>query len=169
MISRVFLSGIIIIVMILSACNSSRKAQSETALDAASVKGMVEIKNFIFIPRSISPMTGGRRELSSGYQLSISKDSIISYLPFFGRGYTAPISPADVDFDFTSIKFNYTATPANNGWTISIKPIDQNYLQELYFKIFDNGSAYLNITSNNRSTIAYNGYIIERNTKEKSP
>ena len=158
----------VLIIVALIACTGSRKLQNQIALDAASVKSMVDNKDFIFVAESVSPMSGRRRELSSGYQISISKDSIISHLPFFGRGYTAPISPADVDFDFTATKFTYTAAAASKGWTISIKPVDQNYLQELYFRIFDNGSAYLNITSINRSSIAYNGYITERKVEAKS-
>ena len=159
---------IIIGLAIFTACTGSRKLQNQIALDAASVKSMIDSKDFIFIAQSVSPRSGRTRDLSTGYQISISKDSIISHLPFFGRGYTAPISPADVDFDFTATKFTYTTAAASKGWTISIKPVDQNYLQELYFRIFDNGSAYLNITSINRSTISYNGYLIERNTKQKS-
>ena len=158
----------VLIIVALIACTGSRKLQNQIALDAASVKSMVDNKDFIFVAESVSPMSGRRRELSSGYQISISKDSIISHLPFFGRGYTAPISPADVDFDFTATKFTYTTAAASKGWTISIKPVDQNYLQELYFRIFDNGSAYLNITSINRSSIAYNGYITERKVEAKS-
>ena len=84
---------------------------------------------------------------------------------FFGRGYVAPLSPSDIDFDFTSTKFTVTTMPAKKGWNISIKPKDQRSLSELYFRIFDNGSASLTITSNNRSAISYNGYITERKLK----
>ncbi|MEJ7674164.1 MAG: DUF4251 domain-containing protein [Chitinophagaceae bacterium] len=101
-------------------------------------------------------------------KLPVSKDTVISYLPFFGRGYIAPISPSDVDFDFTSTKFTNTTTTANRGWNVSIKPKDQTYLRELYFRIFDNASASLNITSLDRSSISFEGYITERKSKAAS-
>jgi hypothetical protein len=105
----------------------------------------------------------------SYYDLSIRKDSIVSYLPYFGRAYTAPISPSDVDFFFTSTKFTYNMTPTRRGWTVSIKPTDQNYIQELYLTIFDNGTASLNVTSINRSFVSYDGYMAQRRIKERKP
>ena len=143
-------------------CSATRNIKSDIAIDAGKVKNMIETKDFVFIPMYVNPFVGRRRDLSSGYQVTVIKDTIVSYLPFFGRGYTAPISPADIDFDFTSTKFNYTISPSNKSWNISIKPKDQPSLQELFFKIFDNGSASLTITSINRSSILYDGYITER-------
>ncbi|MDB5198418.1 MAG: hypothetical protein JWO92_381 [Chitinophagaceae bacterium] len=153
---------IFLLATIIWGCGNSRHVKNDSSPDSVTVRNMVESQNFVFIPRYVNPMTGRRRDLSSGFQISISKDTIISYLPFFGRGYTAPISPADVDFDFTSTKFKYTITPAKRGWNISIKPTDQRYLQELYFRIFDNASASLTITSIDRSSISYDGYITRR-------
>ena len=128
---------------------------------------MVELPNFVFTPRDVNAVGVRNRDLSSGYEISISKDTIKSYLPFFGRGYIAPLSPTDVDFDFTSTKFTYIIRPARRGWVMSIKPKDQRYLQELYFRIFDNASASLTITSNDRSSISYTGYITERKLPPK--
>ncbi len=161
-----FFYSLVITAFIFLGCSGSRQTQADVTPDAATVKSMVENKNFVFVARSVSPMTSRRRELTSGYQISILKDSIISYLPFFGRGYTAPVSPADIDFDFTSTKFSYATTPAKNGWNILIKPTDQKYLQKLYFRVFENGTASLIISSIDRSSISYSGYIKEKATKK---
>ncbi|MBA3649884.1 MAG: DUF4251 domain-containing protein [Chitinophagales bacterium] len=156
-----------ILVVLISAltffgCTNSRKIKNDERVDEATLKSIIESQSFVFVARYVNPMSGGKRDLSSGYDVSVSKDTIISNLPFFGRGYIASISPADVDFDFTSTKFTYALKPANNGWSISIKPKDQTYLRELYFRIFDNASASLNVTSIDRSAISYDGYIAER-------
>lgn len=153
--------GFIILAAVIAACSNSRNTKTDQSMDSVSVRDLIRAQNFVFIPRYVIPMTGRRRELTEGYELSISKDSLISYLPFFGRGYTAPISPSDVDFDFTSVNFTYTVTPGN-GWKISIKPRDQMYLQEMFLRIFENGSASLNIISINRSSISYDGQIARR-------
>ena len=155
-----YLSGICIAAIV--GCANTRNIKTDQVTDSTTVKNMIESQNFVFIPRYVNAIGVRSRNLSFGFQISVSKDSIISYLPFFGRGYIAPISPADVDFDFTSTKFTNTTTPAKKGWNISIKAKDQRYLQELYFRIFDNANASLTITSNNRSSISYNGYITER-------
>jgi len=155
-----------ITIMIIMGCSNPRRIKNDETISAATLKSIIESQNFVFIARYVNPMSGGKRDLSSGYDVSVSKDTIISYLPFFGRGYIASMSPADVDFDFTSTKFTYIIKPANRGWSISIKPKDQTYLGELYFRIFDNGSASLNVTSIDRSAISYDGYIAERKIKE---
>jgi hypothetical protein len=153
--------------MIIMGCSNPRRIKNDETISAATLKNIIDSPNFVFIPQYVSHMTGPRRSLSSGFEVSVSKDSVISNLPFFGRGYVAPISPSDVDFDFTSTKFTNTTTSANRGWTVSIKPKDQTYLKELYFKIFDNASTSLNITSLDRSSISFEGYIKERKFDKK--
>ena len=153
---------ILVIVIAFSGCFNTRNIKSDLPLTGDEVKNLVDSQSFVFIPQYVNPMSGRRRDLSTGFDISISKDSIISYLPFFGRGYTAPLSPSDVDFDFTSTNFTYKVTPAKNGWNISIKTKDKINLQELYFRIYDNATASLNITSINRSAISYDGYITRR-------
>jgi hypothetical protein len=143
-------------------CSNSRKITVDPPLDSTAVRNMLDSQRFTFIPRFVNPMSGRRRDLDQGYELSISKDSLISYLPYFGRGYIAPISPSDVDYDFTSTKFTYSVTPARRGWNISIKAQDQTYLRELYFRVFNNATASLTITSLDRSSISYDGYLIRR-------
>ena len=157
----IFITGMIIL-----GCSNTRKIKIDTPLDSTAVRNLIVSQSFVFIPQFVNPMNGRKRDLTPGFEISISKDTIISYLPYFGRGYIAPVSPSDVDYDFTSTKFTYTVTPARKGWNISIKPRDQTYLSELYFRIFTDASASLNITSMDRSSISYDGYITERKSKK---
>jgi hypothetical protein len=159
---------IIIVAAAIFGCSPTRNIKADPPIDAAAVKRLVESQNFVFTASFVNPMSGRRRFLTPGYEMSVSKDTIISYLPFFGRGYTAPVSPSDVDFDFTSTRFTSAVTPSGRGWNISIKPKDRTDIQELYFKIFDNAVASLNITSMDRSTISYDGYISERKPVAKA-
>lgn len=143
-------------------CSNARRIQVDTPLDSVAIKNMIDSQNFVFKPLYVSPMGGRRRDITPDYELSVAKDTVISYLPYFGRGYVAPISPADVDYDFTSKKFTYTATPARRGWNVSIKIQDQPYLREMYLRIFDNASASLTVSGIDRSSISYDGYITRR-------
>ncbi len=161
------LAGALFVGMIFFSCSNSRQSGTGGRNDSVNSKGLVDARSFVFIPQYVNPMSGRRRDLSSGYELVVSKDTIISYLPFFGRGYTAPLSPTDIDFDFTSTNFSYTVTQARQGWNISIKPRDKRDVQELYLKVYDNAAASLNITSMDRSSISYDGYITERKQEIK--
>ena len=165
---KILSAAIILSAWIMAGCSNSRHIKVAPPLDSAAVKNMISSQDFIFIPRYVNPMGGRRRDLTPGYELSVSKDTIVSYLPYFGRGYVAPVSPSDVDFDFTSKKFTYTVIPARRGWNISIKIQDQSYSRELYFRIFDNASASLTITAFDRSSISYDGYLSRRRPKEET-
>ena len=166
--TKYFLRIAIIVTMAISVfgCSNTRNTKTNQAIDSITVRNLVESQGFVFIPQYVNAAGVRNRDLSPGYEVSVSKDTVISYMPFFGRGYIAPISPADVDFDFTSTKFANKTTSARRGWNVSIKPKDQRYLQELYFNIFENASASLTITSNDRSSISYTGYITERKLKK---
>ena len=166
---NIFLTLFILICAVaILGCANTHNVKTDNAIDSITVRNMIESQSFVFIARYVNAVGVRSRNLSGGYEISISKDTIKSYLPFFGRGYVAPISPADVDFDFISTKFTNTTRPARRRWNISIKPKDQKYLTELYFIIFDNASASLTVTSNDHSSISYNGYITERKlNKEK--
>lgn len=158
--------ALIIFTVFISGCYSTKKIKVDAPLSATEVKDLVNNQTFVFVPRFVIPMTGRRRELTSEFKITIAKDSIISYLPFFGRGYIASMSPTELDFDFTSKKFSYDVSAGRNGLNISIKPSDQRSLQQLYFRVFDNATASLNITSIDRSIISYDGYITRPGVQE---
>lgn len=147
---------------VMQSCFNTKKIKADPPLDASAIKNMIDSQSFVFVPRYVVPWNGRRRDLSGGFDISVSKDTVKSYLPFWGRGYIAPISPTEIDFDFTSVKFSYTTKPMRNGWNISIKPHDQTYLRELYFTVYDNASASLNVTSVDRTAVSYDGYITKR-------
>src|SRR5271169_4609287 len=82
----------------------SASAQSES-----DIKNMIESGKYIFIAQYAMPMRGNNIYLSSEYDLSVSKDSIISWLPYYGRAFQAPIDPNEGGIKFTSTKFKYTS------------------------------------------------------------
>lgn len=148
-------------------CSGTKSVSNEQVTDSTILRNMIAAQTFVFVPQYASPMGFRKRYLTGSYDISVQKDTVISYLPYFGRAYTAPLSPTDVDFDFTSTKFSYTITPNRKGWNVSIKPRDQSYLEELYFTIYTNGSASLNVISINKSFISYDGYIAVKRSIEK--
>jgi hypothetical protein len=126
----------------------------------AEIKNLVEGQNYVFIAQTAIPMGGRSRILSSDADLTVTRDAIVSYLPYFGRAYTPPIDPAKGGIQFTSKDFSYTLTPRKKGgWDIEIKPKDYRDVQRMYLNISDNGSASLQVTSTNRSPISFNGTI----------
>jgi hypothetical protein len=154
-------------ILLFSGCSGSRRAKVDPPLDSTTVKTLIYTPAFVFLAQYVNPSGGRRRDLSQGYELTVLKDSLISYLPYFGRGFIAPLSPTDLDYDFTSTKFSYLVTQVKRGWAITIKINDQKYLREMYLRVFDNGAADLTLTSLDRSSISYDGYITRRKEKEE--
>jgi hypothetical protein len=99
------------------------------------------------------------RQSTSEYDLRISGDSLVSYLPYFGRAYSAPAPGERGGFNFTSSKFDYVIVPRKKGWEINIKPKDVNDVREFALSVSEKGYATLRALSNNRQPISYTGYI----------
>jgi uncharacterized protein DUF4251 len=130
--------------------------------DKSVVKTSVESKQFVFHAQTALPTSGRSRQLTSEYGLTVLSDSLVSNLPFYGRAYSVPYGSGDGGFNFTSTKFEYTASPGKKkGWNISIKPKDVTDLREFTLSLSDNGYGTLQVLSNNRQPISFTGYITE--------
>lgn len=129
----------------------------------AQIKSIVEAQNYVFKAQSALPTSGATRQLTSDYDLRISKDTIFSDLPYFGRAYTAPLNPSEGPLRFTSTDFQYTVTNRKKGgWDVIITPKDVQDPRQINMSIFDNGTASVIVTSYNRQPISFNGYITAR-------
>lgn len=128
------------------------------------IQEKIQQKNYVFRVQSVSPPRGNISQLSLEYDLRVSMDSVISYLPYFGRAYIAPISASEGGIKFTSTSFDYkVALRKKGGWDITIRPKDVSDIRQLFLTVFPNGNASLQVMSNNREPISFNGFISDRN------
>ena len=149
--------------------SNSVLAQNKNQDKQAVIKNIVESQQYVFKAQFVSPMTGQQRTLTSDYDLTVSKSAVTSYLPFFGRAYSAPIDPAQGGIKFTSTKFQYIKEEnKKDGWDITIIPKDASDVQKLYLHISSNGYATLQVTSINRQPISFNGSIEENKQPKKA-
>ncbi|MEO8405819.1 MAG: DUF4251 domain-containing protein [Chitinophagaceae bacterium] len=129
---------------------------------ADAVNTMVSEKNFVFKAQTALPMGGRTVNLTSEYDVTIRPDSVISFLPYYGRAYSAPIDPTKGGIQFTSTDFGYESGKGKKGrWQITVKPRDAHDVQQLNLTVFENGSASLNVTDQNRQSITFQGYVVE--------
>jgi hypothetical protein len=132
----------------------------KAARKAVFITSLVDSQHYVFIAQSASPMTGRTRQLTSDYSLKVSTDVIISDLPYYGRAYSAPVDPSQLGIQFTSKAFSYTkSSRKKGGWDIVIKLKDSHDVQQMLLTIFENGHASLQVLSNNRQAITFNGSI----------
>ncbi|QIL39933.1 DUF4251 domain-containing protein [Pedobacter sp. HDW13] len=142
-------------------------------------------KNYIFVANTAIPMAnndinkvlmmmpGGQGGSSinlsgSQYDVRVTKDSIVAYLPYYGRAFSAPMDPTQGGIKFTSKDFSYTETKNKRGaYTIQINTKDvskENY--RFTINISTNGYASLTATSVNKQPILFNGYLDEPKKKD---
>ena len=139
-------------------CSQIAMAQKEG--DDKKIADKVSSKNFVFVANSVTPMSGRLRILTSPYDVRVNADSVISYLPYFGKSTQAPLSSEDAGIMFTSTSFDYSSEAGKKrSWEVRIKFKDQKNTSHFSFIIYDNGEASLNVTSTFRDPISYRGYI----------
>src|ERR1044071_8700908 len=80
-----------------------------------------------------------RKALSSEYDLRLLGDSVVAYLPYFGRAYAATYGSGDGGIKFTSTQFEYTAKTRKKGWDITIAPKDGSDVRQLFLSVSPNG------------------------------
>jgi len=161
------LAGTFIVSFLLTAAGGCASKKIPASDKAKAVSEMINSKSYVFKAEYALPRSGASRNLTPDYDLTVSPDTIISDLPFFGRAYTAPIDPTKGGFKFTSTDFEYTFSERRKGgWQVSIKPNDTRDVQQLTLDISENGYASLRVISNSREPMAFNGYITERKNRK---
>lgn len=134
----------------------AQEAENETA-----VTNMVKEKDFTFTAVNFSTTSLGANQLTDYYSIKVTKDSIIGSLPYFGTSYTPQINLTNDGIKFTSTKYDYKLVEKKNGkYLITIRTKDDGIsLQSMFFTIFSNGKAQLDITIRNRESMTFYGYI----------
>jgi hypothetical protein len=160
--------------------DSSKKATKaeRNAMKAADVKKLLDSKTFTFHARYANPLGGGVTSLNgqlinispqgtghiyltTDYDVRVRPDSVIAFLPYFGRTTFAPsLNSDDAGVKFTSTKFEYDAKKGKRGNTvIIINPSDAKYNRKMILDVNENGTATLQMIITNRNSISYDGYI----------
>ncbi len=125
----------------------------------AVLKTMLVSKMFVFKAQSAWPLQGTVVQLNAGFDMKVLGDSINTYLPYFGRAYTAGYTNSG-GINFTSTRFEYKLKDkSKGGWEIAIKPADAKDVTGLLYSISTNGFATLQVVSTNRQAISFYGII----------
>ena len=143
-------------------CSSSNKAGSSrnNIFNDSTIQELVNSKHYTFVAQYAQPLRGRQIALTTEYTLTVHNDSLISYLPYFGQAYVAPINPSDAGIEFTSTNFDYVATPAKKGnYNIIIKPKEESKANQMILNVTSTGYANLQVLSPNRQAINFRGIM----------
>lgn len=156
-------------VIILLALAGFKTTYAQEANENKSLKASYEIqnlivsKNYVFVAQTVLPLGGRVINLTSSYHVRVSGDTVASDLPYFGRAFVAPINPLEGGIHFTSTNFIYKVKERKKGgWDIAILPKDAKDVRQMLLTVSESGYGTLQVLSNNRQQISYNGYVKER-------
>jgi len=161
--------------------------QLHAQTDKATTIKILEARNYVFVANSASPLnatdinnvmrrmpgyTGGAGNIiltGANYDLSVTADSVVAYLPYYGRSFTPKMGGIDEGgIKFKSKKFSYKSTPRKKGgWiiTIATKDVKDNY--SITLVATEKGYASLTVTNNTQQPITFNGVLSEPKPKKE--
>jgi len=115
---------------------------------------------YLFIPQTVYPMSMRPRPVTTDFELRIQPDSVVCYLPYFGRAYSADYFSRQSPTDFTSVDFAYEEKKTGERSEITIRPEDTRDIRELRLTYYDESVyADVHIILNRQQAIEYRGRL----------
>ncbi len=134
--------------------------QSDKELQKAQIQALVDAQHFSFIAQKAVPLEMPSRQLVTDYELKIDKDTIQAFLPYFGKTNSFNVGSTDNGINFKSGNFKYTKQDKKKGgWNIKVVLKDAGDTKEVALNITSSGFATLEVSSENKQSISFNGYI----------
>ena len=144
---------------------SAQSKKEKKAQKKETVKKLIESENYKIDVNTAMPMRGRSVHLTSSYSLEIRNDSVISYLPYYGRAYSIPYGGGD-GLNFKAVLKEYSMEMDKKGNAviefIARNPEDR---YEYRVKVFPNGSASIDVNMQNRQSISFQGELYIKEEK----
>lgn len=129
------------------------------AVYSGGLEELLNSKTFEFIANTVYPSSGAPKNLvGSGYSVSYSPEMIISYLPFFGRAYSGTTMGRDKGMRFEGKPESFSVEKKKEYQINTVVKDGETF--DMSLSVSDSGNATLNISSNKRGTISYQGEVI---------
>lgn len=152
-----WLLGIVLLLAGQSLYAQSKKEKREQK--ANDVKELIDSKRFTIDVNRAIPMGGRSLNLTSPYSLEMRGDSVISYLPYFGRAYSAPYGGGDGLRFEKSITDYQTSFNKKGTAQIQFRAQTDDDTYTFNVQVFSNGSATINVTPVNKQNITFYGEL----------
>ena len=98
--------------------------------------------------------------------MKVNGDTVVSYLPFFGRAYSVPYGGGK-GLNFTGKVISYETSRNKKEYNIKMG-VDSDEDQYIYYiDVYENGRAVILVASKNRSNITFYGEMDDQNLSAK--
>jgi len=123
------------------------------------IEALINSKNFVFDAEKVYPQ--GTRMINldyNTYMLKFNLENVVCDLPFFGRAFNVGYG-SDGGIKFEGKPQNIRIEQKGKKYLIRTTVNGTNDVYDLLFTIFYDGGTSVNINSNNRASISYDGRI----------
>ena len=140
----------------LSAQSKAEKRQERARM----VKECMEARDFEIEPRSALTMGGHSIQLDPRYSLKVKNDSVFSYLPYFGRGYSLPYGGGE-GLTFEAGVEDYEQTVGKKGnYEIKFSARTREDYYTFYVDVYESGSASIRVNMQRKQSIDFMGDVV---------
>ena len=143
----------------LSGCATSEEKVAQMAELSANVTNALNNRDYKIAIDRMYPMRGSSRHVSFGYSVEVRNDTLISYLPYFGRAYNVPYGGGK-GLNFSAPISSYQEYMKRNGLRhieIGVTNEEDTYIYTI--DVFDNGSSSVDVRARQRERISYSGNV----------
>lgn len=152
-----YLISAVILVAMLTGCATSAERLERQAREAAMVKEALQNRRYTIDIHMMHPLRGRAVNVTSNYSVGVKGDTLVSYLPYFGRAYQVPYGGGK-GLNFTAPITGYQSETDRKGTTrimLTSENEEDSYLYVL--EVFSNGESSVEVQSRQRDRIYYTG------------
>ena len=152
---------IITAAVIMAACATTdkQKGYDKKKEKAEMIDKAVSNRDFKISVRTAYPNRGRSVPLTTDFELRVKGDSVMSYLPYFGRAYNIPYGGGQ-GLNFSAVMSDFKITqPKRDKKHIEFNVKNDEDTYKFYIDVFDNGKAAINVIPQQRESISFNGDV----------
>ena len=158
-----WLGSLVVAVLLAAGCGilhqSSEEKRAEEARVAALVKQQLDAQRYEITIQFMQPRRGAMQSVNSRYFIRVDGTHLRSSLPYIGVAYSIPYGGGKgLSFESEIEEYVEDSHRADRRRFIFSTDNEEDYL--VYrLTVFNNGSADLEVSSRNRESISYRGFL----------
>ena len=147
------------VLVLMAACATSAERAERDAQMALAVNQALESRHYKVSVQSMHPRRGRMVNVTSDYSLEVLGDTLVSYLPYFGRAYNIPFNGGK-GMNFTAPILRYEMQKDAKGRSYVMLVTDNKEDVLTYrLEIFSNGRTSIFVNAREREPISYEGRL----------
>ncbi len=147
-----------ILALLLMACATTAERAARQAETASAVRAALADRHYKITITQAYPLRGGNVNVSRDFFLEVKGDTLVSYLPFFGRAYRSSYGGMEKGLNFTETIRSYEQAEPKAGLTrikMRVRNEEDSYVYTI--DMFDNGKASIGVQAVERDNIHFDG------------